>query len=220
MKEKLDQLWNEGIGGSDFFISAIGPALEILSRYAKEERFSGEEVAAKDRLELVRKTVSDYVLSRILHSGELEAIDPLTRFYVLWRWTYNELAVPFDEASELAAVVGVVLTDYWKPGGIVRKEKENLRLLGPKERDASLLKQERFETIADGLQVCLVLWEKGERKRISEIVVAHGWQSSHPFWLVAQALAEVLPAGDKKKQLLQGFLCGRESFSKSEDDAR
>ncbi|MBC7325495.1 MAG: DUF1156 domain-containing protein, partial [Moorella sp. (in: Bacteria)] len=29
IRQKLDQFWNEGIGGSDFFISAIGPALEV-----------------------------------------------------------------------------------------------------------------------------------------------------------------------------------------------
>ncbi|MEI6309489.1 MAG: DNA methylase, partial [bacterium] len=214
VKEKLDQFWNEGIGGSDFFISAIGPALEVFGRYTKVERFSGEEVTAKDLLEFVRKTVSDYALSKILQSGELGMVDPLSRFYVLWRWTYNGVSVPFDEARKLASAVGIELTEHWKPGGIVRKEKEDVRLLGPKERDSSFLGRERFESLVDGLQACLLLWEQGERKKIEELLVAQGWQTSDIFWRVAQGVAEVLPAGDKEKQLLQGFLYGKESFKK------
>ncbi|MGB9627710.1 MAG: hypothetical protein ACPL6D_03525 [Thermodesulfobacteriota bacterium] len=33
---------------------------------------------------------------------------------------------------------------------------------------------------------------------------------------VAQAIAEVLPEGDKEKQMLQGFLYGRETYKKEE----
>ncbi len=66
IKEKLEQFWNEGIGGSDFFISAIGPAMEVFGKYESVEKLSGEKVSAKELLELVRKTVSEYALSIIL----------------------------------------------------------------------------------------------------------------------------------------------------------
>jgi adenine-specific DNA methylase len=36
--KKLDQFWAEGIGGSDFFISAIGPAVEVFGKYASVEK--------------------------------------------------------------------------------------------------------------------------------------------------------------------------------------
>jgi len=83
--EKLDQFWNEGIIGSDFFVAAIGPALEVFGRYEKVETYSGEEVSAKELMELIRGIVSEYALSRILKNVHLGGIDPDTRFYLLWR---------------------------------------------------------------------------------------------------------------------------------------
>ncbi len=50
IKEKLDQFWNEGIGGADFFISAIGPAMEVFGKYESVEKLSGEKVSAAEYL--------------------------------------------------------------------------------------------------------------------------------------------------------------------------
>ena len=36
--------------------------------------------------------------------------------------------------------------------------------------------------------------------------------NNNDFWQVAQAISEVLPEGDKEKQMLQGFLYGREGY--------
>ena len=78
IKEKLDQFWNEGIGGSDFFISAIGPAMEVFGKYEGVEKLSGENVSAKELLEFVRKSVSEYALTKILKSPQLSGIDEET----------------------------------------------------------------------------------------------------------------------------------------------
>lgn len=40
--------------------------------------------------------------------------------------------------------------------------------------------------------------------------------NNNAFWQVAQAISEVLPEGDKEKQMLQGFLYGRDGYSKVE----
>ena len=52
IRERLEHFWNAGIGGADFFISAIGPAVEVFGQYSKVERLSGEEVTVKELLEL------------------------------------------------------------------------------------------------------------------------------------------------------------------------
>jgi putative DNA methylase len=116
IKEKLDQFWNEGISGADFFISAIGPALEIFGKYESVEKLSGEKVTAKELLDLVRKTVSEYALTKILKNPQLGDIDKETRFYILWRWTYNHAKVHFDDARKLAQAVGIELTEKWGKG--------------------------------------------------------------------------------------------------------
>lgn len=214
IKEKLEQFWNEGVDGSDFFISAIGPALEVFGRYEKVETFSGEEVTAGELLEFVRKTVSEYALAKILKNGYLGGIDAETRFYLLWRWTYNGAKVIFDEARKLANAVGIELSQYWN-NGFVKKAGEYISVLGPKERGARFLERAQFDNMVDILHACLILWEKNQRHKITELLTETGQLHNNSFWQVAQALSEVLPSGDKEKQMLQGFLYGRKSYQKA-----
>ncbi|WP_027356904.1 DUF1156 domain-containing protein [Desulfofundulus thermocisternus] len=213
IREKLEQFWNDGIGGSDFFISAIGPALEVFGRYERVESYAGEEVKAADLLEFVRKTVSEYALTKILKDSHLGGIDAETRFYLLWRWTYNGAKIIFDEARKLASAVGIELTQYWN-SGFIKKDKEFISVLGPKERGARFLEKGKFDNMVDILHACLLLWEKNQRSKITELLTTTGYLHNNAFWQVAQALSEVLPPGDKEKQMLQGFLYGREGYQK------
>ncbi len=238
IKEELTQFWSEGISGSDFFISAIGPAVEVFGKYSKVLRISGEEVSVKELLEYVREVVSEFALERILKNAELGGVDNETRFYLLWRWTYNSLPVHFDEARKLAQAVGIELTEHWDRGGIIKKEKEFIRFLGPKDRekDLSFMKEvkdidsdreptlfgEQLQSVRvtktlsmiDTLHYALILWEKGEKKKIKDILEQSGFGKSEIFWQTAQAISEVLPKGDKEKQLLQGFLYSKEEYRK------
>ena len=138
IKEKLDQFWNEGIGGSDFFISAIGPAMEVFGKYESVEKLSGEKVTAAELLDFVRKSVSEYALAKILKSPELGGIDEETRFYLLWRWTYNGTKVYFDDARKLAQAIGVEITEQWG-SGFVKKDKEFVSVLDAKDRGKRFL---------------------------------------------------------------------------------
>lgn len=214
IKEKLDQFWNEGISGSDFFISAIGPAVEVFGKYESVENFSGEKVSAKELLEYVRKVVSEYALSKILKSPELGGIDEEARFYLLWRWTYNSAKVHFDEARKLAQAVGIEITEKWG-NGFIKKDKEFISVLDARERGRKLLEKGKFENLVDILHACLLYWERNDRKAISELLEETGNVNNNAFWQVAQAISEVLPKGDKEKQMLQGFLYGRESYQKA-----
>ena len=209
IREKLDQFWNEGIRGADFFMSAIGPAVEAFGRYEHVEKLSGERVEVKELLEYVRKIVSEYALARILKSPELGGVDAETRFYLLWRWTFNNARVLFDEARKLATAVGTELTALWNSGNLVSKEKEYVRILGPKDRekDAKFMRQESFRTMVDALHRAMLYWERNEREKLVDHL-GRTYGGNDAFWQVAQAIAEVLPEGDKEKQLLQGLLYG------------
>jgi adenine-specific DNA methylase len=209
VKEKLDKFWTEGIRGADFFMSAIGPAVEVFGRYERVEKLSGEPVEVKELLEYVRKVVSEFALERILGSAELGGVDPETRFYLLWRWTFNHARVPFDEARKLATAVGTELTAMWRPGQLVSKEKEYVRVLGPKdrERDKKFMDRTGDGTMVDALHRACIYWERGERKKLDEHL-KQTYGANDMFWQVAQHIAEVLPEGDKEKQLLQGLLYG------------
>ncbi len=213
IKEKLDQFWNEGIGGSDFFISAIGPAMEVFGKYESVEKLSGEKVSAKELLEYVRKIVSEYALSKILKSPQLGGIDEETRFYLLWRWTYNSAKVHFDDARKLAQAVGIEITEQWG-NGFIKKDKEFISVSDAKERGVKFLEKGKFENMIDVLHACLLYWEQNKKKAISAILEETANLNNNAFWQVAQAISEVLPEGDKEKQMIQGFLYGRGSYEK------
>jgi adenine-specific DNA methylase len=223
VREKLEQFWEQGISGADFFVSAIGPAVEVFGQYSKVEKLSGEEVSTKELLEYVRKVVSEFALERVLKKADLGGIDAQTRFYLLWRWTFGNAKVPFDEAIKLSRSLGVELTELWDKGGLVRKEKEStkvfIRVLNPMERakDEAFLKKTKFTSMIDVLHYVLILWERGEREKIKQVLNETGYARNELFWQTAQALSEILPEGDKEKQLIQGLLYGRGDYIKGHE---
>ena len=84
--ERLDFFWTQGIRGADFFISAIGPAVEVFGRYSRVFKLSGEAVGVAELLDLVQESVADYTLSRVLNGRyQMGAVDAPTRFYVMYR---------------------------------------------------------------------------------------------------------------------------------------
>jgi putative DNA methylase len=210
VRQKLTQFWEEGIRGADFFMSAIGPAVEAFGKYARVEKLSGEPVTVAELLEYVRKVVSEFALERILKRTPLGSVDAPTRFYALWRWTYNSARVHFDEARKLGQAVGVEVTALWDQTGFVKREKEFVRVLGPKDRGADFLQRERNDTMVDVLHKAVLLWEQGEERGLEELLRTAPFPQE-ALRQVAQDLSEILPQGDKEKQLLQGLLYGWEA---------
>ena len=112
VRQRLDQFWEAGLRGADFFISAIGPATAAFSRYDKVMDLRGNEITVSTLLEWVQQTVADYALRRVFSqasseqgstkdgSGGLGVVDDQTRFYVLWRWTYDGIASTVGATGE------------------------------------------------------------------------------------------------------------------------
>lgn len=205
---KLQRLWEEGIGGADFFIAAIGSAIEIFGKYERIIDYEGNVVRADRLLDEVRTLATDYAVRQILHNGFAGEISDLTRFYVLWRWNYGEARVPFDEARKLAQSVGLDLTRQWGRGGFIRKDKEFIQVLGPQTRKLENL--DDAHELIDVLHRVLLLWEKGRRAELVQALAFSGYGQSEAFYRVAQAVSETLPRDSREKKLLDGFLAGRE----------
>lgn len=131
LDSKLKRLWEEGIGGADFFIAAIGSSIEVFGKYEQVIDYEGNIVRANRLLEEVRTIATDYAVQQILHNGFTNEISEITRLYVLWRWNYGEARVPFDEGRKLAQSCGVDLAQEWGKGGFVKKEKEVYTITWP-----------------------------------------------------------------------------------------
>ena len=204
---KLEDLWKEGISGSDYFIAAIGSAIEIFGKYKKVMDYEGREVDASKLLDYVREIVTDYAVRQILHDSISAELSPLTRFYVLWRWTYGEAKVHFDDARKLAQSTGIDLDKVWNRG-FIRKEKEFIRVLGPHERKLEEIGDS--QELIDVLHKVLLLWKAGRNEEMKRILLETGYGNRESFYKVAQAISETLPTESKEKKLLDGFLSGRD----------
>ena len=208
LNAKLHRLWEEGLGGADFFIAAIGSAIEVFGKYEKVMDYEGNIVRADRLLGDVREIATDYAVRQILHNGFAGEISDLTRFYVLWRWEYKEARVDFDEARKLAQSCGLDLAREWGGKGFVVKEKAFVRVLGPQSRTVDDLKH--TGELIDLLHHVLLLWEKSQRDEMIHVLADSGYGDSEAFYRVAQAISETLPNESREKKLLDGFLAGRE----------
>jgi adenine-specific DNA methylase len=224
-RERLDFFWQQGIRGADFFISAIGPALSVYGRYAKVTRLTGEEVSVGQFLDEVRGIVTDYALSQILHGAKTGQIDSETRFYVLWKWSYADAKVPADEAFKLAQALGIGTESMWDRTGVLEKQGENVQALTTAKRmRINDLGEPNVDgspaPLIDALHRCCAFRDKGDTGGLSEYLARSGHGKSEKLWTVAQAMSEVLPDGDKEKQLLQGLLNQRDKVEEEMKEGR
>lgn len=207
LDKKLERLWHEGVGGADFFISAIGSAIEVFGKYEKVMDYEGNTIRADKLLADVRKIATDYAVRQILHNGFSGEITDLARFYVLYRWNYGSSKIQFDEARKLAQSCGVDLAREWNRRGYIKKQSEFIKVLGPQERKIDDINSVE---LIDVLHKVLLYWEKGKRLEMINLLKATGYGGSEAFYRVAQAVSETLGNDDKEKKLLDGFLSGRE----------
>ncbi len=206
-KERLDFFWDQGIRGADFFISAIGPALSVYGRYARVIRLSGEEVTVGEFLDEVRSLVTGYALTKILHSTNTANIDPESRFYVVWKWSYGDAKVPADESFKLAQALGIDTEEMGDKTGVLDKSGENVQCLPVEKR----MKMKYLgEPDADGTPASLidvlhrmcVFRDKGDSAGMAQFLGNSGQARNPALWLVAQAISETLPDGEREKQLM------------------
>jgi adenine-specific DNA methylase len=219
-QERLDFFWNHGIRGADFFISAIGPALSVFGKYERVTKLSGEEVTVGQFLDEVRSLVTNYALTKILHTTHTVAIDPESRFYVVWQWSYGDAKVPADESFKLSQALGMHTEEMWDRTGVLEKSGENVQAV-------PIVKRMRVKNLGeptpDGAPASLIdvlhrmcaFREKGDTQGMAQFLGQSGHANNPTLWLVAQAISEILPDGDKEKQLMQGLLNQREGLEEA-----
>jgi putative DNA methylase len=110
VRERVGTLWDMDIGGADLVISCVGAGLRAFTRHARVEYANGEEVPAERFLAEVETVVLETILSRLSKEvggngnrhTSLAGVDPATRFYILWRYTYRWAELDAGEAIVFA----------------------------------------------------------------------------------------------------------------------
>jgi putative DNA methylase len=145
VRERVGTLWEMGISGADLVIACVGAGLRAFTRFARVEYANGEEVPAERFLAEVETVVLETILARLSkevggNGGKysLAGLDPATRFYVLWRYTYKAADLDAGEAIIFANGTHVELDG---PHGLstgshnlIEKKKGKYRLLDFSER--------------------------------------------------------------------------------------
>jgi putative DNA methylase len=208
LNRKLEQLWEEEVSGADFFISAIGSAIEVYGKYEKVVNDKDKQISVLKLLNDTRTIVTDYAINKVIKGEFSDEISQMTRFYILWRWAYGEAKVPFDSALRMAQSVGINIEREWNKGFIL-KDKEFIRIIGPDERTEKEL-SDSYDLI-DILHKTLLLWKKGKKGTVDKFLEEKGYKNSEVFKRVAQAISESLHLESTEKKWLDGFLTGFKS---------
>ncbi len=106
LPEALDQLTQEGhIAPTDLAQAAIGPGMQIYSRYSRVETISGEPVPVREALAAINKAIADYDERQ---EGDL---DSESRFCMDWLKQYDYGEGQYGEAETLARAKNVAISN-------------------------------------------------------------------------------------------------------------
>jgi len=225
IRERLDFFWSHGIRGADFFISAIGPALFVFGKHEQVTKLDGEPVTVGQFLDEVRAVVTSYALAKILKTTHTGMIDAESRFYVIWKWSYGEAKVPADESFKLAQALGMATETMWDRTGVLEKAGENVQAMPVAKRmkvkDLGDPKPDGTPaSLIDVLHRLCVFREKNDADGMGQFLARSGHGMNPALWVLAQAMSEILPDGDKEKQLMQGLLNQKERLEQAAEQGR
>ena len=119
----LDQLTRKGhIAPTDLAQAAIGPGMQIYSRYSRVETISGEPVSVRDALVEINRAIADYDERQ---EGDL---DSESRFCLDWLKQHGYAEGPFGEAETLARAKDVII-DKLHDDRLLTAERGRVKLL-------------------------------------------------------------------------------------------
>lgn len=145
VRERVDTLWDMGISGADLVIACVGAGLRSFTRFERVEFENGEEARPERFLTEVETAVLERILARLSKevggnggSRSLVGVDPQTRFYTLWRYTYKAAdmdageAIVFSNGTHVELDGDGGLTSGPRP--LLEKKKGSYRVLDFRER--------------------------------------------------------------------------------------
>jgi putative DNA methylase len=216
--ERVETLWDLGFAGADLVIASVGAGLRAFTRHARVEYANGEIVPAERFLAEVETVVLDTILSRLSKAvgassarHSLAGVDPATRFYILWRYTYKSTELDSGEAFIFANGTHVELDGvHGLSSGsrqLVEKKKTKYRLLDYSERgdDAklgALTEEGQSAPLIDALHRLLWLMER-HPSEITEFLIETR-PNIEQLRLVAQALAGPALKGGELGEVTSG----------------
>lgn len=204
VRERVERLWAQGVTGADLVIACVGAGLRAFTRYARVEYANGEPVPADSFLAEVEGAVLETLLEKLFGVSQagVGSVDPITRFYVLYRYAYRHATIDAGEAIVFAYPQHVELDG---PGGLsagsnplVEKKKGKYRLRDFTERgedeDLGVPREGEMAPLVDVLH--RLLWLVERRPAEIPAYLDEARPDVERLRLVAQTLAGQTLAGN------------------------
>ena len=151
-RERVTTLWagGKGIGGADLLMAAVGAGLRAYTRFARVEYANGDPAPAERYLREVEGVVLDVMLDEIFgfRGAAVGAVDALTRFYILWRFTYRESSIEAGDAYVFCYPQGIEIDG---PGGLSGPIPSLVEKSGSKFRVRTFEERGSEEALGSGL---------------------------------------------------------------------
>ena len=120
----LDRMTREGhIAPVDLSQAAIGPGMEVYSRYARVETIAGERVPVRDALREINRVIVEY------HQREQGELDVESQFCVEWLREHGYVEGEFGRAETLSQAKNVSIDALRDAHGLLEASAGKLRLL-------------------------------------------------------------------------------------------
>ncbi len=124
MPKALDQLTHEGhIPTVDLAQAAIGPGMQVYSRYRRVETISGERVTVRDALAAINRVIAEYDERQ---QGDL---DSQTRFCLDWLREHDFNEGSYDQGEVLARAKNVSVEELRDGSGLLTATAGVVKLL-------------------------------------------------------------------------------------------
>lgn len=213
--DKLRLFQQAGISGIDLYLSCFGPALEFFSRHWPVRRGSPKSapvtskkrrktlveepadpyaVTPEDVLQTARSAVKDWILQYILQTRRQSSLDGLLEWFVLAWHSFRAPQFPYDEALNLARVVGLDM-DSDIIGVIAGKKQSDVVLWdsGIRAAKAALGSADGSRSMLDALHHAAHTAQTQSLQAALEQLRQHGLDKNPAFLDGLRAVLEVLP---------------------------
>ena len=199
LKVKLKE-FGSTLNKTDYFIAAIGFALEWFTKYGKVLEDSGKEITTCRMLEDIRQFTIDYKMEEMVGSKIAES--GIARLYVMYRWLYGNGSAPYDEARKIFQGCGVDIEAH--DGNMIQKRGDKIRVLDPFERgEINSIPEDNLINI---LHKALLYREIDKTGECNAILEKHGYVKNDTFNNIAAAIVRVQDSETKEVKRLKDLL--------------
>jgi len=227
-KEAARDLLDSGLSltKTDTIIAAFGPTLRVYADNYPVVDKKGNEVPPRDALTTARDAVAEVLAERYLDTKGFDALDGLTRWYVLSWLIYGSDKVPYDEARQLGIGVGINIDDVKRDTKIWGKSSGDVQLKTHSNRVQDIVRLESGESVSsrkypvnptaerfshgiDAVHSAIHVYETKGPQAAWEWLSDRGMKNDERFRTTVTALLEVLPAEHNIAETLRDMLSGR-----------